>query len=90
MASAQPTCGGCPVKEVCQTGEEAAVLPMQGGVFGRAAVLCFLLPLVLALLGAALGRGEPVGQLLGGLIGLVLGGWVGKIIVPKCTAGEEL
>ena len=69
-------CGGCVIEPVSIPGE------LGGWRFAAAAAGIFLLPLALAVAGAALGGRGGAGQLLGAIVGLAAG-VAGAAIVGK-------
>ena len=71
--SATSRCGGCRLADRCAVAPAADDAPLCGTSLVGASLLYFLLPALMGLLGAAVGGGGPVGQLLGGAGGLALG-----------------
>ena len=85
----------CPVRcphcaEAVQTGQQPIAAP-QGWRLVRQSIWVFLLPLVLAIAGAAAGGEGPVGQLIGAVVGLAAGmaaSWLTARLVRR--TGKEL
>lgn len=74
MSSSQAgACGGCRLVDRCAGDRLEARGPFRGVSLVVASLLYFLLPAVLALVGAAIAGHDAVGQLLGGATGLLLG-----------------
>ena len=86
----QLTCHGCADRQ-CTVGQLSPGQTIQGTRLVLASVACFLVPLILALVGTALCRFSPTAQLLGATAGLTIGmvGWglVGRLFeIPEEAA----
>ena len=75
-----PSCSGCPRTDV---GDASPVSTLEGASMAGGAVLAFLLPLILALVGSLILIATPTGQLLGGVTGLALGMLLVRLIAAR-------
>jgi len=76
-------CGSCKSRLEPQAGESS------GAALALRVIIIFLLPLVLAILGAALFRASPHTQALGAVGGLMLGGGLSRLICNLATFREK-
>ena len=85
-------CDCCRLSERCAGASTAASGPFRGVSLVGAALLYFLVPALLALVGAAVAGGDAVRQLIGGGGGLLLGMLVANLgarVHPTLAARER-
>ena len=86
--NSHPMCHGC-ADQRCATGQPASEPTVCGTRLVLASVVCFLVPLVFALVGTVLFRFSPTAQLLGATAGLVIGMFLWGLVARRFEIPEE-